>query len=482
MSRITFRTAAEAAAFVSATQPGTTRTGAIERRTGEAGARSFVRLLTGPDSRDRHAALADLIAESRPPGPVVVEVDAASLTFRHPALASLPSGALLVILEAERAFPRHQTNGTRLVLTSATYVLPVWLEQLRGNAAWGLVLDANHDVLGRGAPEALEGRGTWASSQWLHTQAREPVVSRIEPISAVSAVHTDRPQRLARAFAASEPAARFAACRALADEASGDAVVQLALASACMELTALDAAHDALLAAAAAAPDWGAVDFEFGKLWLRAEELDRAIDAFGQAAARLPWFAPALLNLGAALGERLRPEEAMDAFRRALQLEPTNIQAVNNVGVTARDLGRLDEAVAAFRQVVTMSPSFVFGHYNLGHALFLQGRFRDAVDAYAAGRARDPEANAVQTARLGFARIAAGDAAAGLRDVRDALGRLDGERLDQLVQEGLEVETALRPLLPAAPGLAELRTLLLTGPEANLLYPTPLDPTLGSGG
>ncbi len=65
----------------------------------------------------------------------------------------------------------------------------------------------------------------------------------------------------------------------------GNAALHLACASAAMERLTFDAAHESLEQARALAPDWEAVHFEFGKLWLRADDTERASEAFAEAGA-----------------------------------------------------------------------------------------------------------------------------------------------------------------------------------------------------
>jgi tetratricopeptide (TPR) repeat protein len=259
------------------------------------------------------------------------------------------------------------------------------------------------------------------------------------------------PGVLARAFRTRDPQERLALCiQALDEERSAPAL--LAAASTCMEVNDLDAAARDLEDALALAPDWAAAHFEHGKLWLRRDDMERAAEAFRHAAHHLPIFTAAWANLGATLGELDRPQEALVAFETALSQDPENPQALNNVGVVRRELGRLDDSVAAFRRVTELVPERAFGYYNLGHTLFLQGRYQAALSAYIEGQRRDAERNAVQATRLALCRLATGDAAAALADLRQATAPLTREHKHQLLADTQAVAWALLTHRPDIPG------------------------------
>lgn len=438
--------------------------------TGDAGGQRFLRLVVGGSRRARLAAVAALLDQRLAEAggeTVVVDPNPSWWPFHPDPLASVGARGLVVVLDAARAFPCMQSNGTRLVLTHSLFSLPAWLDRLHMAGASGLLMEADRAELRRAAPEALDGRGGWAecgivSIDTAHDEsaADDGAATKPDSTAAEQGPDDEIAVRLAAAFALPAPMVRLERCQAVVNQYPGSAIAQLALASACMEHAALEAASSSLAAAAELSPAWGAVDHEQGKLHLRTERLDLAVEAFARAAKRLPRFSPAFVNLGAALGELGRPHEALVAFHEALAVDPRNVHIVNNVGVTQRDLGRLDEAERAFLRVIDMSPGFVFGHYNLGHTRFLQGRFVEAVEAYEGGQARDPQRNVVQAARLGYARLGAGDPARGLLEVEAALRAISDDRRDSLVDEGLEIEAGLRALVPAPDGLDELHILL----------------------
>jgi tetratricopeptide (TPR) repeat protein len=240
------------------------------------------------------------------------------------------------------------------------------------------------------------------------------------------------------------------ACRDAAEREPAAAAAWLALASAYREHRDLRA-REALERAAALASDWEAIHYEFGKLWLALDDLARARDAFARATALMPTFSAALSNLGAALGELGEPDAALAAFRQALDSDPDDPALLSNVGVVSRELGRLDQSEAALRQVVALAPDFVFGHYNLGHTLFLAARYGEAVAAYEEGARRDPHKNPHQACRLAMARVAAGDAARGERELWTAVNRAAAADREDLLLEAYEIAVALTTADPERP-------------------------------
>jgi tetratricopeptide (TPR) repeat protein len=203
------------------------------------------------------------------------------------------------------------------------------------------------------------------------------------------------------------------------------------------------AARDALERAAALAPDWAAVHYESGKLWLALDDTMRARDAFAKAGELMPTFSAAFSNLGATLGELDDPARALAAFEQALAHDPRSFTILNNVGVVNRELGRLDASEAAFRQVVAIAPAFVFGHYNLGHTLFLAGKYGEALAAYEEGQRRDPDKSRRQACRLAVMRLANGDVAGAERDLYRCADAAPADEREDLLLEAFEIAQAL---------------------------------------
>ena len=392
-----------------------------------------------------------------PPAHTVFALDAGTLPFLRPEEITLPPPPrLILIADLEHAFPDAQAGGARLVLTQSIYVLQKWVDRL--DEGDRIVATADRNALQRCAPEAFQSRGPWQYFDIINTEEpkdRKEPPALVSPASLVSTHPVT--ELLARAFAAGDPAERLRLCRETASLDPGSAVAQLALASASREHRDGGGARAALDRAAALAPDWAAVAYESGKLWLVHDDLPRARDAFRRAADLMPTFSAALSNLGATLGELDEPEAALNAFRQALEHDRGSFTILNNIGASCRELGRLDESEAALRRVIEINPAFVFGHYNLGHTLFLGGHYARALVAYEEGQRRDPEQNRRQACRLALVRFANGDVAGAERDFWRVANAAPPDEREDLLLEAYETAHAL---LTHHPGLAPHRPFL----------------------
>lgn len=365
--------------------------------------------------------------------------------FLHPLVPRLPAGPVVVHIEhLHEAFINRQTGSTRLVTTQGSYLLQQWRDAIGTRDDVEVVATVNRDLLNAYAPDVLKREADFG---W-----------RLIPIDARSEFDVSC-SLLARAMRTPAPEARLALCIDALNEAR-TAQALLATASTCMEVNDLDAAARDLEEAAAQAPDWAAVHFERGKLWLRLDDMERASESFRTAATLMPSFVAAWANLGAALGEIDCPTDALAAFERALALDPANHQALNNIGVVTRELGRLADSEAAFRKVIAAVPDMAFGYYNLGHTLFLQGRYQAALSAYSEGQRRDPERNPVQATRLAMCRLATGDADGTLRDLQRAVGALPRDYKLQLLGDTHTIAWALLTHKPDLPGWAKVNDWL----------------------
>jgi tetratricopeptide (TPR) repeat protein len=333
------------------------------------------------------------------------------------------------------------------VLTQSTYQLQRWLDRFDSFPSVTIVAHASKSGLTRAAAEAFATRGPW------NRIAIEELAGDDEEGPA------DAPG-LAAVFAQS-PGERLDTLRKATGRDAGNAALHLGVASTLMELDDLQAAQDALDSALAVAPDWEAVWFEYGKLWLRADDLERAAERFAEAARLMPSFAAAQSNLGAALAETGRPADAIVALEQALRADPHGHPILNNLAVICREQGRLDEAIEAGRRVIALAPAFVFGYYNLAHALFLSGRFTEARDVYADGQARDAQKNPVQAARLAVARAATGDGTRAASELRAVLERVPEDVRDRIVEEVSATLEALATLPQVTPAtINEVRAAL----------------------
>lgn len=354
---------------------------------------------------------------------------------RWPFVRDVVSGArrhsATLLADLQLAFPAGQRQGTRLVLTQSTYQLQRWLDWLDAHPDSVVVAHASR-TLATVAPEVGLRRGPWSRIEITWLEGDEEGATWTSPVAALS-----------RAFASGSPDERLQAVVAARGTSAGDPALALAEASVHMERDDLQAAQRALDEAASTAPEWEAVWFEYGKLWLRGDDLERAAAMFARASELMPSFANALSNLGAALGEIDRPQEAMAALRQVLAHDPGHYSALNNLSVICREQGQLDDALAASREVIRLAPAFVFGHYNLAHTLFLMGEFAAARDAYEQGQARDPQRNPVQAARLAVVRAAAGDAAGATQDLAAIAAVVPAELRARILDEAEATLSAL---------------------------------------
>ena len=383
---------------------------------------------------------------------VVQAPPAAAWPFTYPLTLELPSTpATIVVDDIHEAFVNHQATGTRLVTTQPTFLMVAWADLIGDRDA---IIQATADpvVLERHAPEmmAVITEGAGVAGDTGAAAAGIPVTPA--PVTPVSPA-------LIAAFRAADPSERLALCVRALDEVRTPAAL-VATASVCMEVHDLDAAARDLDEAAAAAPDWAAVHFERGKLWLRRDDMDHASDCFRAAAERMPRFGAAWANLGATLGELDRPQEALAAFTRALACDPSSAQTHNNIGVVSRELGKLAESEQAFRRVLELAPDLAFGYYNLGHTLFLQGRYQAALTAYAEGQKRDPERNPVQASRLAMCRLATGDANGAIAELQRATGALPRDYRQQLLADTQSIAWALLTHRPDLPGWQQVQDWL----------------------
>src|SRR5262249_15541024 len=150
--------------------------------------------------------------------------------------------------------------------------------------------------------EALQGRGPWRHFEiallaerglgdWGlgDDDGRSQAPQRAAGQSLVPSPPVPSPltERLAAAYAARDAAERLSICREATESAPDSAVAWLGLASAYREHQDLRA-RDALERAAALAPDWEAVHYERGKLWLAFDDTARARTSFQRAADLRP--------------------------------------------------------------------------------------------------------------------------------------------------------------------------------------------------
>jgi tetratricopeptide (TPR) repeat protein len=408
-------------------------------------------LILGGSPNDRRRVAGTQVPETH----TAILLDSGTLPFVRAVDAVLPPSPRVVLVhDLERAFPNAQTGGARLVLTQSTYLMQTWIDRLASGDR--IIATADRGALERDAPEALQARGPWrafeivdvSNSGGFNTKDTKDTKEKDPDHSSVSLVSSVLNDLLTTAYSAASPEERIRLCRDATASAPQSPVAWLALASACRETRDASAAREALDRAAALAPDWEAVPYESGKLWLAHDDMPRAREGFERAAALMPSFSAAFSNLGATLGELGETGLALDAFEQAQASDPDSYTVLNNIGVVSRELGRLDRSEAALRRVVELAPGFVFGHYNLGHTLFLAGRYADALRAYEEGQRLDPEKNRRQGCRLAIMRLANGDIDGAERDLQHISGAAPAGERDDLLLEAYEIAHALKDLQP----------------------------------
>jgi len=239
----------------------------------------------------------------------------------RPALAE---PAALLVEGVEAAFPDHQSGGNRLVLTQSSYQMQRLVDRLDEHGCL-LVVTADAAALERKAPEALRGRGPWRRFERIDLGETAP-----EALSPVRPEPKNELEGLLRlAFSSDDPTLRWDACRRAAALDARSPVVKLCFASAAMEVDRTDAAKDALEQAAKAAPEWEAVHYERGKLFLRTDEMEQAERAFARAVECMPSFVSALANWGGdarRAGPRGRGRPRLRARARARSREPAAVE------------------------------------------------------------------------------------------------------------------------------------------------------------
>lgn len=360
------------------------------------------------------------------------------------AAAGGPRTRVVWVRDLARAFPAGQHGGTRLILTQSSYHVQRWLDWLRGRPGTYVVAEAGRSALERGAPEAFARRGPWSRIALVDAAAPHDAASAA-PRQLPEAATVDAPG-LHDAFEQPDPLLRLERSAAAAALAPTNPALLLALASAQMEVGAVEDALDTNDRALALAPDWEAVHFERGKIWLRIDDAGRAAEAFAAAADLMPALAAAASNLGAALAELDRPDDALAALRRALVHDPYAHTTINNIGVVLRDRGQLEQAEAAFRQAIALAPRFVFGRYNLAHTLFLERRFADAVGTYERAFDLDAQQSPRQRCRLALALAASGRPDEAIDTMHQAVVRLGEPAAAEALSEADETLEALLAL------------------------------------
>ncbi len=176
---------------------------------------------------------------------------------------------------------------------------------------------------------------------------------------------------------------------ALAAETPGSALVEAALARACLHKYTLT--HERLWAERAIAAadrasriDAGIPDVHVtrGLILTRTGKGTEAVAEFQIALSQAPSSLEGILGLAAAYQSIGRNAEAEATYQRAIALQPGYWDVYNSLGSFYYRLGRYEQAAEMFRRVVELTPDSVRGWNSLGAAYQQADRFDAALAAY----------------------------------------------------------------------------------------------------
>ena len=272
-----------------------------------------------------------------------------------------------------------QRQGDRVRITYS-----IWNTQTRRRLAGGDVDGTASDLF------AIQDR----LAADITRQLRLPAASRTPPPTGLATTREQERylQALGNLQRYDKPASVDAAL-ALLDELSAEtpdsALVQAALARACLHKYTLtqerDWAERAIAAADratrldAAIPD---VHVTRGLILTRTGKGSEAIQEFQVALSQAPNSVEGLFGLAEAYESVGRNAEAEATLRRAIALQPDSWAGYNRLGVHYYGLGRYSGAAEMFERVVKLTPDSVRGWNNLGAAYQQADRFEEALEAY----------------------------------------------------------------------------------------------------
>ncbi|MEM7585128.1 MAG: tetratricopeptide repeat protein [Acidobacteriota bacterium] len=179
----------------------------------------------------------------------------------------------------------------------------------------------------------------------------------------------------------------------------------------------------------------------------RFEAAEQVVNELGEATVGSD--ARALAVRGLLAAQRGDHQKALEDLEAAEALDTEDTFAIYELGLYHLAQGAPDQATAALREAVRRNPESSSAHYNLGQALVRAGDAAAGRAAFARATEISNRANAEQTRRSrGVAlavraqeRLAAGDAAAALRDLDSALEVFpDDPQLGQLRTQALAAQ------------------------------------------
>jgi serine/threonine-protein kinase len=183
--------------------------------------------------------------------------------------------------------------------------------------------------------------------------------------------------------------AALALLEELSAEAPDSALVQAALARACLHKYTLTREKKWAARAIAAADratrlDAGIPDVHVtrGLILTKTGRGSEAIREFEVALSQAPNSLEGLIGLAAAYESVGRNAEAEATYRRAIELQPGYWAVYNHLGAFDYAIGRYAQAIEMFRRAAKLAPDSVRAWNNLGGAYQQAGRFDEALDAY----------------------------------------------------------------------------------------------------
>ncbi len=273
-----------------------------------------------------------------------------------------------------------QRQGDRIRITYS-----IWNTQTRAQVAGGDVDGMATDLF------AIQDRLTADVSR----QLRLPTPSRRTPPPTGLAT-TRQQERYLEALGNlqryDKPAsvdAALALLEGLSAETPDSALVQAALARACLHKYTMTREKEWAARAIAAADratrlDAGIPDVHVtrGLILTKTGRGSEAIREFEVALSQAPNSLEGVIGLAAAYESVGRNAEAEATYRRAIELQPGYWATYNNFGGFAYAIGRYPQAIEMFRRAAELAPDSVRAWNNLGGACQQAGRFEEALDAF----------------------------------------------------------------------------------------------------
>jgi tetratricopeptide (TPR) repeat protein len=175
----------------------------------------------------------------------------------------------------------------------------------------------------------------------------------------------------------------------------------------------------------AAEPGNAEAFYNLGTALKQQDDFAGAEQALLEAVRLEPDLPEAHFTLGVVFWQTRRPEEAAAQFRAALAQKPAYAEAHYMLGTVLRQMGQHEQAMAEFRATLAADPESAEAWLSIGQLLQREHDTSGSAQAFAeADRLRKKKADA-QAATFavstGMQKLAAGDVAAAITSLRDAV-------------------------------------------------------------